>query len=298
MKSSKTLSVMVLSLSTVLTGCYKTVRTVQLTTAPDVYRSTSIENLEKMVSDRDAAIKSLKADVEMSFTTGGGRTGKETEYGPFKGYIFVRKPGDLRVLMLVPVLGSRALDMVSDKDNFTLMYKNPHGGPDIWRQGSNNLSTHSTNALENLRPPVFFDSLLVPGVMPGESVALPESTRLIQPDKRGKPAIEEPDYDLQIQKPKSEGVMQIERIVHISRITMLPFQQDIYDDQGRVVTEAIYDQYKDFNGQQFPMSIIIKRPQEQLSMKLIITNLQLNVQFDEDQFQLEVPPGVTVQKMQ
>lgn len=297
MKSSQTLSVIVLLFSAGLTGCYKTVRTVQLTQAPEVYRSASVETLEKLVSDRDAAIKTLKADVLVTVTTGGGRTGKETEYVALKGYIFVRKPNDLRVLLLVPVLGSRALDMVSDKDNFTLMYKNIHGGGDVWRQGSNSVTKPSRNPLENLRPPVFFDSLLVPGVMPGEKVALPESTRLIQPDKRGKPAIEEPDYDLQIQKPKSEDVMQIERIVHISRINMLPFQQDIYDDQGRVVTEAAYDQYKEFNGQQFPTLINIKRPLDQLSLKIQVTNLELNGEFAQDQFQLEVPPGVTVQKM-
>lgn len=298
MKSSKALSVMVLSLSIALTGCYKTVRTVQLTTAPDVYRSASVETLEKTVSDRDAAIKTLQAEVLMTVTTGGGHIGQETEYTPLKGHIFVRKPGDLRVLMLVPVLGSRAFDMVSDKDHFTLMYKNIHGGGDVWAQGPNNVTKPSPNKLENLRPPVFYDSLLVPGVMPGEKVALPESTRLIQPDKRGKPAIEEPDYDLLIMKPKSENVMQIERIVHISRINMLPFRQDIYDDQGRVVTVASYDHYKDFNGQQFPTLIQIDRPLDQLKMRIEITNLQLNVQFDEDQFQLEVPAGVTVRQMQ
>jgi outer membrane lipoprotein-sorting protein len=295
MKSSQTLSVIVLLFSAGLTGCYKTVRTVQLTQAPDVYRSASVETLEKLVSDRDTAVKTMNAHVLLTVTTGGGRTGKETVIGPFKGYIFVRKPRDLRIILQVPVLGSEGFDMVSDKDDFTLMYKTTHG--DVWRQGSNKVSKPSTNPLENLRPPMFFDSLLVAGVMPGEKVALPESTRLIQPDKRGKPAIEEPDYDLQIQKPKTEDVMEIERIVHINRINMLPFQQDIYDDQGRVVTEAAYDQYKEFNGQQFPTIISIKRPLEQLSVKIEVTGLELNGELADDQFQLEIPAGVTVQKM-
>ena len=44
-----------------------------------------------------------------------------TEYTSLKGYIFVRKPGDLRVLLQLPVMGSRALDMVSDGRQFTLL---------------------------------------------------------------------------------------------------------------------------------------------------------------------------------
>ena len=113
------------------------VAAVQQTQAPDVYHSASIENLEKMVSDRDSAIKTLKADVLVTVTTGGNRTGKETQYTPLKGYIFVQKPNHLRVILLVPFLGSIGFDMVSDKDNFTLMYKDIHGSGDLWRQGSN-----------------------------------------------------------------------------------------------------------------------------------------------------------------
>ena len=93
-----------LALSAGLTGCYKTVRIVQQTVAPEVYRSAPVEVLEKEISDRDAAIKTLNASVEISYSTGGGKEGKVTEYTSFRGYIFVRKPRDLRVLMLLPVL--------------------------------------------------------------------------------------------------------------------------------------------------------------------------------------------------
>jgi outer membrane lipoprotein-sorting protein len=296
MKSPLTRPGMVLLLVCGLTGCYKTVRTVQQTQAPDVYRSASVEQLEKMVSDRDAAIKTLKANVLLTASTGGGSTGKVTQYTSLKGYIFVSKPSQLRVILLVPVLGSEALDMVSNADNFTLMYKSPSKG-DVWRQGSNKVTTPSKNALENLRPPVFFDSLLVPGIEPDDYVALPESTRLIQPTKRGKPAIEEPDYDLVVEHQKADHVMQIKRVLHISRVDMLPYAQDTYDDNGRVVTSAEYEQYKNFNGVQFPSLITIKRPLDELALKIQIVSLDLNQTFEEDQFQLTPPPGVKVEQM-
>src|SRR5580658_2896331 len=106
MKNLQTLSAVVLLVSTGLTGCYKTVTTVQQTQAPDVYRTASVETLEKLVSDRDTAIQTMNARVLITVTTGGGRSGKVTEYTSLKGFIFVRKPGDLRVILQVPVLGS------------------------------------------------------------------------------------------------------------------------------------------------------------------------------------------------
>lgn len=285
-----------LVLSAGLTGCYKTVRIVQQTVAPEVYRSAPVEVLEKEISDRDDAIKTLNASVEITATTGGGKEGKVTEYTSFRGFIFVRKPRDLRVLLRLPVLGSKAMDMVSDADGFTLMRASTHGN--VWAQGTNVVTKPSKNALENLRPPMFFDSLLVPGVGPDEFVDLTENTRVVPLESKRHQAIEEPDYELTILRVKAGHVLKRLRVIHINRIDMLPFQQDIYDDKDRVETVATYENYKTYGDQTFPSTITIKRPLEEYSLKIEVTKLTLNETFDEDQFELKIPPGVTVQKLQ
>jgi hypothetical protein len=195
------------------------------------------------------------------------------------------------------VLGSRALDMVSDGKTFTLMMASKTG--DKWMQGSNVVAKPSANGLENLRPPVFFDSLLIQGVGPNEVVTMHESTRLIQPTDKRKPVIEEPDYDLTVMKKTGKtGVLQTERVIHISRVNMLPYQQDIYDDQGvQIVTSATYDKYQDNGVEQFPTLINISRPMDQYALKIEVTKLTLNQKLEDDQFQLQIPPEVTVQKM-
>jgi len=268
---------------------------VQQTVAPEVYRSAPVEVLEKEISDRDNAIKTLNASVEITASVGGGKEGKVTEYTSFKGHIFVRKPRDLRVLMQLPVLGSRALDMVSDANGFTLMRASTHGN--VWMQGTNTVTKPSKNALENLRPPMFFDSLLVPGVGPNELVELTENTRVVPLESKRHQAIEEPDYDLTISRIKSGNVLQRLRVIHINRIDMLPFQQDIYDDHDRMVTVATYENYKAYGDMQFPSTVTIKRPLEEYSLKIVVTKLTLNETFDEDQFKLEIPSGTTVQQM-
>jgi len=296
MRKFRVFPVVCLGLSVGLTGCIKTTRLVQKTLAPEMYRSASVETLQKEVSDRDAAIKTLNASVLITASTGGGKEGQVTEYHAFQGYIFVRKPSDLRVILQVPVLGSRGLDMVSDAKGFTLVRASTHG--DVWMQGTNTVTKPSKNGLENLRPAVFFDSLLVPGVSADEYVALNESTRIVPVVGKKNEDMEEPDYDLAIMKQKDGKVLQTLRVIHINRVNMLPYRQDIYNDDGQVVTQAIYDNYKDFGGQQFPSLITITRPLEEYSLKVQIKSLKLNETLEDDQFELKIPDGVTVQKME
>lgn len=292
MKTFRLCSVLGIGMAAGLTGCLRTTHVVQMTQPPEMYRTASVDTLEKEISDRDASIQTLNASVLITASTGGGRTGKVTTYTSFKGYIFVRKPRDLRVILQLPVLGSQAMDMVSDGQHFTLII--PPRNRAI--EGSNTVTKPSKNGLENLRPAVFFDSLMVPGVAEDEFVSRTDATRVISQGKH-KPAIEEPDYDLAVLRRKDGNTLRLERLVHFSRVNMLPFEQDIYDDNGDVVTQATYDRYQGFNGTQFPTLINIRRPQDQYSLKVEITKLTLNQKFENDQFELKIPPGMVIQHM-
>jgi len=312
MKKFRVVSVLFLGLSVGLTGCFKTTRLVQKTLAPEMFRSAGVETLQKALSARNEAIQTLNASVLITLTTGGGEEGKVTEYTSFRGYIFVRKPRDLRVIMQLPLIGSEAMEMVSNATDFTLVvppYKKAWTGtstaaapekdalsdPPLSRSAPGRAPSRSM--LETLRPAVFFDSLLVPGVGPDEFVAVNQSTRLVKLPSHNE-EMEEPDYDIAVMKQKNGKVLQTMRVIHINRINMLPYQQDVYDDRGQVVTLTTYDKYQDYNGQQFPAVVTIKRPLDEYSLKVEITKLTLNGKLEDDQFELKVPEGYLVQKMQ
>ncbi len=296
MRNLRALSVLVVAMTGGLTGCFSTTRRVLKTEAPTVYQTASVEQVEQQVSQRDAALRTLKAQVQITATTGGSKEGKLKEYTSFTGYIFVQKPADLRVILQLPLIGSSALDMVSDGKTFTLKRASSHGN--VWMQGTDKVTTPSKNGLENLRPAVFLDSLLVPGVHPGEFVTMTESSRVLQEDLHHKTETIEPDYNLTVLKTTTGNILHVQRVVRINRVTMLPYQQDIYDDKGEVVTQATYEDYQTYGGQQFPAVITIRRPLDEYSLKIDVTKLTLNRTFEADQFELTIPPGTTVQKLQ
>lgn len=296
MRNLRALSVLLVAMTGGLTGCFSTTRLVLKSEAPTVFQTASVEQVEKDVSERDAAVKTLKAQVQITATTGGSKEGKLKQYTSFTGYIFVQRPADLRVILSLPLVGLRALDMVSTGDTFTLMHASSHG--DVWVQGTDKVTKPSKNGLENLRPNVFLDSLLVPGVPEGEFVTMTESSRVIHQDVHHKVETIEPDYNLTVLKTMSGNILRVQRVIRINRVTMLPYQQDIYDDKGEVVTQATYDNYQTYGGQQFPAEITIRRPMDEYSLKIDVTKLTLNEGFEADQFELAIPPGATVQKLQ
>jgi outer membrane lipoprotein-sorting protein len=296
MRNLRALSGLVVAMTVGLTGCFSTTRLVLKTQAPTVYQTASVEQVEQQVSERDVAVKTLRAQVQITATTGGSKEGKLKEYTSFTGYIFVQKPADLRVILQLPFVGSSALDMVSNGETFTLKRASSHGS--VWVQGTDKVTTPSKNGLENLRPSVFLDSLLVPGVTPDEFVTMTESSRVLHEDVHHKTETVEPDYNLTVLGKSSGNILHVKRVLRINRVTMLPYQQDIYDDKGELVTQATYDDYQAYGGQQFPAVITIRRLLDEYSLKIVVTKLTLNEPFEADQFELVIPPGTTVQKLQ
>jgi outer membrane lipoprotein-sorting protein len=276
-----------------LTGCLTHTRIVPKTRPADVVLNATLDQLLQQVNTRFDSIQTINASVEIAATTGGGLQGQVTEHPSFSGYIFLRKPEDLRVLLRVPFVGSVALDMVSDGKNWTLWVPPHH----LAMTGTSEVTKPSKNGLENLRPAVFFDALLVRGLGANQIVSLTSDMRIVENPKNKKDLIEEPDYDLEIlEQPRGQTAHTV-RVIHISRTTLLPYQQDIYDPDGNIVTRAFYSNYQSFNNIPFPMKIEIKRPLDQYSLTVITTKLALNQTLDDDQFELKIPDTVPIKAM-
>jgi outer membrane lipoprotein-sorting protein len=293
MRIRQALATGLVTLAPALTGCLSHTYKVAKTRPAEVVMNATLDQLLKQVETRFNDTQSLNATVEIVASEGGARQGQITEHPSFSGYIFLRKPEDLRVLLRVPILGSQALDMVSDGKNWKLWIPPRH----VAMTGTSEVTTPSKNGLENLRPAVFFDSLVVRGLEAGEVVSLTQDSHIVANPKDKKDLIEEPDYDLEIlEQPKGKTAHTI-RVIHIGRTNLLPYQQDIYGPDGTVVTRTVYSDYQNFGDIPFPMKIEIKRPQDQYGLKITVVKLTVNQKFEDDQFELKIPEGVPVTVM-
>src|ERR1700730_2261320 len=99
MRIRQALAVGLVTLAPALTGCLTHIRSVPKTHPPEVVMSATLDRLLSQVDARFNVIQTLNATVEIVASEGGARQGHIKEFPSFSGYIFLRKPESLRVLM-------------------------------------------------------------------------------------------------------------------------------------------------------------------------------------------------------
>jgi len=283
------LSVILLTLGVFpLNGCLFRTRKVDrhLSNAP--LKSATQQELIDYMNTQAAKLQSMQATVDINTSVGDQKKGVVTDYQEIRGYVLARKPAMLRMKGLLPVVRNTAFDMVSDG----LQFK-------VWIPPKNKfvIGTNSETEpqpgkrLENLRPQYIYDALLLRDISADEIAVMENGYETVVDEKRHR--VEQPDYELAVIRRGPNG-WYLSRKISFSRTDLLPHRQMIYDQQGNVVTDARYDQYKEHDGVEFPDSIEIERPQEDYDIALSMVKLELNRPLKDDQFVLEQPAGAEV----
>ncbi|GGH01614.1 LolA family protein [Silvibacterium dinghuense] len=276
-----------------LSGCLVHTRSVQQAKMPTGVKTATADDLVQAINQHCQDIQSLSATVEFTAAEGGAKKGKIKTITGFSGYILLRKPEALRVIGLLPVVHTRAFDMATNGDTFKLWL--PHSNKVI--EGPNTVTKESPNALENFRPNVFSDSLLIHCIGPDELVTLTSDTDTVS-DPKTKQLMIKPEYDLTVVKRKENSQeLTPERVIHFNRLDLQPYQVDIYDSKGAIQTQAIYGPTQTFGPIKFPGTITIKRPLEELEILTTFQKVTTNLELKDNQFELEVPTGATVQEL-
>jgi hypothetical protein len=277
----------VFALALALTGCVHT-HSVLKVPPPESVLNSSLSQLLTQVDDRYSAISSVTASVDVVACAGGASIGEVKCYTPFNGFIIISKPENINFILLVPVLHSRAMDMVSDGKTFTMTA--PHYNCVI--TGSDAVTNSAQKGLYALRPAVILDSLLIRGIRPGEVVSMTQDSRTIPDPRKRKGFIKEPDYDIEFLSAPNRQVASTLRVLHTGRIDLLPYRQDIYNAEGKIVTQALYSEYRKFGEINFPTKIEIDRPLDELSLTISVhKETKFNETINADQFDIGPIPA-------
>ena len=247
------------------------------------------QELIDYVNDQAARIQSMQATVDIDTNVGGVKKGKIIEYQQIRGYVLLRKPSMLRMIGLTPLMRNTAFDMVSDGRDFKLWIPPKNR----FMIGRNDIATHNARQpLENLRPQHIYDALLIRAIDPQSEIAVLENDTQTIVDTKGH-KMQQDDYVIDVIAKGEHGWFLARKIV-FNRTDLLPHRQLLYNDDGEWATNAIYEDYRNQDGINFPWQIEIARPQEEYDITLTMVKLQLNQSLPDDKFMLEQPPGVEV----
>jgi outer membrane lipoprotein-sorting protein len=271
------------------TGCLFRTRPVEETYSKAPLQESTQSGLINSINQQAEKIQSLKATVDIDTSVGGAKKGHQTDYKEIRGYVLARKPAMLHMIGLLPIVRTTAFDMVSNGQEFKLWIPPKNR----FVTGRNDVQTHNADQpMESIRPQEIYEALLIRAIDPENEIAVLENSEEILHDSKGRRVLQE-DYELVVIR-KGEQGWALSRKIVFSRTDLQPHRQYIYDQQGKLVTDARYANYKDNDGVSFPSRIEISRPQEEYDITLNMLKLELNTPLRDDQFGLEQPPGAEV----
>ena len=279
-----------------MTGCaswFISKRKLPVPIAPPSVQTATADELAARLSDQWAKFQSLTATVDIRASHLKAKEGVATDYPTFHANLLLRKPEMIRVLGHLPVLQTKMFDLGSDGTHFTLLIP-PHS---IYFQDLNARKGNSLNWYENLRPGPLFDAMVVRGLNKDDLYSVISQTVTME-DTANKRLLAEPEYVLNIQrqKPNSQELYPV-RVIHIHREDLMPYEQDLYDDDGILETQVIYGPYKNFDGAKYPSTITLKRPQEEYQLVMTVLTLNSNPPLTDDMFREEIPEGFKKQEL-
>jgi outer membrane lipoprotein-sorting protein len=270
-------------------GCVLRTRPVEEKYSKTPLQETSQMGLIDAINQQAQKIQSLQATVDIDTSAGGAKKGHVTDYKEIRGYVLARKPQMLHMIGLLPIVRTTAFDMVSNGQEFRVWIP-PRNRFVV---GLNDVQSHNPDQpMENIRPQDIYEALLIRHIDSEREIAVLENGFEILHDAKGLRVLQA-DYELVVIRKSDQG-WKLSRKIVFSRTDLQPHRQYIYDEQGNLITDARYADYKEYDGVSFASRIEIYRPQEEYDIKLNMLKLEINKPLRDDQFALEQPPGAEV----
>jgi outer membrane lipoprotein-sorting protein len=238
----------------------------------------TLSELLAQIAEREAAIETLNATVEIEPSVRSDLRGEIVHYRDVRAFLLIRKPDDLRMIGQYPVVRSTAFDLASDGENFGLYIPSKNR----FLVGESDGSRRSASGLENLRPKHILDALLVSGAEPGQEEAVLQAT------PRGE---DTPYYLVHILNRTDRGELRLARTLWFERRGLTLERLQVFDEDGEVATDARYSDYQPAGEISYPRRIAVDRPLDSYGLILNVTNLEFNQPLGDDKFELERPPG-------
>jgi hypothetical protein len=228
----------------------------------------------RAASDR---LQNFNMKADMSPSVGSVNGGELTDYATIRAYVLFRRPQEIRVLGLDPVVHSTTIfDMVSLGKNFHVYIPSRNN----FIEGNDDAPLNSKNKLENLRPGAFLNALVIAPPDAADLTVLEDDT---DPTK----AV----YLILILR-QEQGQLRLVRTVSFNRYTLEIIRQRTFDPAGAILGETQYSDWKDYGGISYPSSITIRRPQEGYEVEIAVVELKFNASdVTADKFLLDQPPG-------
>ena len=262
---------------------------------PTAQATATIEELTEKL-EAFGGIRTMKATVELRLsvvTEDQGDTGKRggedgdlrrvREFTEVRGFILIERPAKIRTIAELPVVKSKAFDMVSDGTEFKV-----HIPPkNRFLVGNAAASGPSERRIDRVRPQHLLEAVLVDP--PRES----ESHRMLENVLYGERAYQV----VHLMSGGADGKLRLSRKIWFDRGGFHIARMQAFDEGADLVTDAFYTEWGEAEGLPYPGTVFLSRPKDGYEVQLRIVKPGLNEKLSERSFELKAPKGVEIERI-
>jgi outer membrane lipoprotein-sorting protein len=242
------------------------------------YKEAGLDQLISEINGKNRGINSLISSLRIEFQSPG-----QTKFLGCSAKMFLVKPDKIRLKGYRHLLPTFFL-LVSNGERYWFFVPSQKkvyaGSADSGSSLTVLPSEDNAQEIVSLKPRAIIDALLL------DEIKLTENEYAffdILPDS----------YIISIVRKEGEGFRSLRRI-WVERKELRVEHHQLFDEEGRLVSEVYFRNYVDFNGVSLPRLVFIKRPFERVNLRLTFSDVRINEDISADAFSYQVPPGMEV----
>ncbi len=245
-------------------------------------KTATLDELLSSLANYGENIQTLSSSsLKASFTSGKVESGRLQEYRSAPGYLLLKRPDSILMNIQNPVTKSTLFELLSVGDDFSIWYTRENklfvgknSMKDIEVEGHSDLS---------LRPVHIIDALLPQKI----DLSKPETALSMEEERDASARY----YVLTVFREDARRILHPRRRVWIERSQLAVTRQEMFNDEGKIVSDIAYSRLTALGAWLLPLSVKIDRPEDGYSLDLEFRDWRVNPDFPEDAFRIKAPPG-------
>jgi hypothetical protein len=224
--------------------------------------------------------------IKLTLTLGKVDSEVLDKYKKARGYILLKRPDSIRLVIQEPIIKTALADLVSVKDDFSIFIRRDNKFYEGKNSAKELIIEDAPDSPEiPIRPKDLFEALL-PAKVDLNSLGIHISMEEDRDD-------EAKYYVLSVAKVDASPRMQILRRIWIERSRLEITRQRLFGEEGQIMGDVSYSNIEMKNGYPLPKEIYMSRPQEGYAFEIELNGdrCKINPGLKDKAFVLEPPEG-------
>jgi len=251
-------------------------------------KTASFEELLGMLQRYDR-IHSLSSFLDVTYFSGKRESGIIQEIKKQPGYILLRRPNSTDLVVQNFVTKTRELEVLSVADDLSVYYRRENTLY-VGKNSAKDLIAENGGKSSGFTVPIR-GGHIYEAIFP-QSIQIDAPGFLYSMEEENDPGAKY--YVLSVYREGATKRIHAIRKIWIERSSLSVARQQVYIDEGQLVSDIVYSNETEVDGLKLPLRIHIERPLDGYALNLEFKSWRIDPDLPDNAFSLKLPEGVQV----